>query len=429
MELPVIGVIITLAIILMAAKVFGELFERVFKLPSVMGELSSGILLGYHALGGIPVKLGPISIGQLFSSPITDLTNPTNTVMFSLGQVGAIVLLFYVGLQIDINTVLASGKKSFVIAIAGVLLPFSLGFSSMYLLSDLMPAVPSNLFAMALFVGAILTATSVSVTARLLEDAQKLDSVEGTTILSAAVIDDVLGILILIMVVGLTTQQGFEFCRISGLQTLATCPILKVSAMGTVFLAALVYGGLKLHAKTTAFIKKFKTPGSVTTIAVVSSLIGAYVAEKIGLALIIGAFSTGLFFSKTDVVHTMKERIKPISFILVPVFFSSVGMLIDIGSLLSGIHLAIIITVLAIVGKLLGCGIAAKSLGFSKRQALIIGVGMIPRGEVALIIEAYALIVGIIPIWIFGTVAFMTLVTTFIAPIILSRLFKEEVKK
>lgn len=429
MELPIIEVIITLAIVLMATKVFGELFERIFKLPSVMGELSSGILLSYHALGGIPFRLGPISLGPLFTSPITDLTNPTNTVIFSLGQVGAIVLLFYVGLQIDINAVLASGKKSFVIALAGVLLPFGLGFSSMYLLTGLMPAVPTNIFAMALFVGAVLTATSVSVTARLLEDAQKLDSVEGTTILSAAVIDDVFGILILIMVVGLTTQEGFQFCRLSGIDTLSTCPLARVSIIGTLFLATLIYGGLKLHAKTTAFIKKFKTPGSVTTIAVVSGLIGAYVAEKIGLALIIGAFSTGLFFSKTDVVHTMKERVKPISFILVPIFFSSVGMLIDLGSLLSGIHLALIITVLAIVGKLLGCGIAAKSLGFSKRQALIIGVGMIPRGEVALIIEAYALIVGIIPIWIFGTVAFMTLVTTFLAPIVLSKLFDKEVKK
>lgn len=429
MELPIIEVIVTLAIVLMAAKVFGELFERFFRLPSVMGELSSGILLSYHALGGVPLSIGPISLGPLFMSPITDLSNPTNTVLFSLGQVGAIVLLFYVGLQIDINAVLASGKKSFVIAMAGVALPFAFGFSSMYLLTGIMPAVPENIFAMALFVGAILTATSVSVTARLLEDAKKLDSVEGTTILSAAVIDDVFGILILIMVVSLTAQNGLGFCVVSGIGTFSTCPVLRVSIIGALFLGALVYGGLKLHAKTTSFIKRFKTPGSVTTIAVVSGLIGAYVAEKIGLAMIIGAFSTGLFFSKTDVVHTMKERIRPISFVLVPIFFSSVGMLIDLGSLLSGIRIALVITVLAIVGKLLGCGIAAKSLGFSKRQALIIGVGMVPRGEVALIIEAYALIVGIIPVWIFGTVAFMTLVTTFLAPIILSKLFKEEVKK
>ncbi len=416
MEFPVTDIIFAISVVLMVAKAFGEFFERFLRLPSVMGELTSGIVIGYHAFGGMTFDI--INFGPLFPSPITDFADPTNSVLFTMGQMGSIVLLFYIGLQTDINSILKSGKKSFAIAMGGVLLPFILGFSSMYVFQGLMPSVPENLFAMALFVGAVLTATSVGVTARILEDAKRLHSVEGTTILSAAVIDDIVGILVLLVVVSISSSGAFQLFH-----------VLRVASLGVIFLFLLIYGGLKFNKHLTAIIKKFKTQGSITTIAIVAGLIGSYIAEEIGLAMIIGAFSTGLLFSKTGIVHTMRERIKPISFIFVPLFFSTVGMLIDVGSLVHGVYLALIITILAIIGKVVGCGLVSRAVGYGRKQSLIIGIGMVPRGEVALIIEAYALVIGIIPVWIFGTVAFMTIVTTFLAPILLVRLFKEEDEK
>lgn len=405
-----------LGILLLGAKAFGILFKK-FKQPEVIGELIGGIVVGPFALGSIALggfgKLFPIAeqVGEHVS------TLPIPDPIYYVGQLGAVLLLFLVGLETDAKLFMRYGLKSLGIALGGVILPFVLGA---WATVQWGPA-ESFMDPIALFMGAIMVATSVGITARVLSDINKLDTQEGVSILAAAVIDDVLGILVLAAVIGIAggasvhgeavASAGIDWGHLGGIAVKALGFIAVVSAIGIVFGKKFSNLMMKLEGKNYAAI------AAALTFAVAAA------AEMFGLAMIIGAYLVGILLSVTKLGKELEEKLAGVSNILVPIFFATMGTLVDFKAMATGIVLGLIITLLAIIGKVVGAGIPAYFSGFNFLGANRIGWGMLPRGEVALIVAGIGLSSGIITSEIFGVSIFMTIVTTIVAPIILVPLF------
>jgi len=231
--------------------------------------------------------------------------------------------------------------------------------------------------------------------------------------LVTAVIDDILGILILTIVIG-----------ISAAGVISAGGVMWVGFKAIGFWIALTAGGLIIAPHLTKFMQGFKVPGAPVALFLALALIGAGLAESFGLALIIGAYSMGLALSKTDLAHKLIDPFSSIYNALVPIFFVVMGMLVDISAMKESIILGIVITILAIISKVVGSGVPSVFAGFSKKGALRIGVGMMPRGEVALIIAGVGLSTGVIGQDLFGVSIVMTVVTSVLAPIILVALFR-----
>ena len=415
-----------LAVILVAAKIGGEIAERFLKIPALLGELGAGIIIGPHALGGIRFfdLIGPMfhEVGKLAVDPLGHLPAvPEPAIPFTLyfvGQLGAVLLLFEAGLETDRKQFIKYIRPATAVALGGVVLPFTLGFlvtlwfgyGSLGSISDAIPA---------LFVGAILTATSVGITARVLTDISRLDSIEGVTVLAAAVLDDVLGIVVVAIVVGIAGDEG-----ISG----SSVMLLIVKAVG--FWLGLTIIGSILASRISAMTMWFKSDGSSLVLAVTMAFIAASVAEVyFGLAMIIGAFSIGLALSATLLKEYTLFAIRNGGSILIPVFFCVIGMQVDLTALWQSDNIGKlvlfggVVTFVAIISKLLGAGVPAALVGFGKMGSWRIGLGMLPRGEVALIVAEIGRASGIIDRDIFTVAIVMTVVTTIIAPIFLTRAF------
>ncbi|MFH1534779.1 MAG: cation:proton antiporter [Patescibacteria group bacterium] len=399
-----------LAILLLAAKLFGLLFKR-FKQSEVLGELVGGMVVGPFAFGAIELPW----IGKLF--PIIEQvgehasTLPISSELYFFGQIGAVLLLFLVGLETDAKLFMKYGVKSLGIAIGGVVLPFLLGAWGTVLFGF----ADSFTDTTALFMGAIMTATSVGITARVLSDMYKLDTKEGVSILAAAVIDDVLGILILAMVISLAggeSGDGVSWAALGQIGLKALVFLGGVTALGFMFSKKLSKMLLKLEGKTYA------------AIAASICLIIAAVAELFGLAMIIGAYLAGILLSVTKIGDELEERLAGASHILVPVFFAIMGTLVDFKAMMSALVFGIVISLFAIVGKIVGSGLPAYFSGFNFLGSMRIGIGMLPRGEVALIVAGIGISTGIITNEVFGVAIMMTLITTLMAPMILVPLFK-----
>lgn len=388
-----------LGVILLAAKLGAEFAARVLKQPAVLGELAAGVLIGPHALGGIPLPI----LGVLFEAPGAGPI-PVSTELFALAQIASVVLLFLVGLETDLRQFLRFGPAASAVALGGVLLPFAFGDAAMVL----MGFAPSFDHPGALFMGAILTATSVGITARVLADIGKLDTAEGVTILAGAVVDDVLGILALAVAVGVGTT--------------GTVSLLDVGAVGAkaiAFWLALTVLALLLAGQVSRLFLSFRTDGAVIALALGTAFLAAFLAESFGLALIIGAYSVGLALSQTPLGRNLEESLRSVYHALVPVFFVVMGMLVDVSAMGHAVTFGVVITVLAIIGKLLGAAVPALAVGFTPQGALRIGLGMLPRGEVALIVAGVGMASGIIGSDVFGVAILMTVVTTVLAPIFL----------
>jgi Kef-type K+ transport system membrane component KefB len=268
----------------------------------------------------------------------------------------------------------------------------------------------------ALFLGAISTATSVGITARILSEKRKLDSPEGVTILAAAVIDDVLGIVIFAIIIGISkvsTDNGVDWSEIG---------IIAAKAFG--FWIACTLIGLLLARRITAILKWFRSPELIASMSMGLALFLAGLSEMAGLAMIIGAYIMGLALSRTDVKHELQEQLHGVYQFLVPIFFCVMGMLVDVRAMSGALVFGAVYSGVAIVSKLVGCALPSLAMRFNVRGALRVGVGMLPRGEVALIIAGIGLAVGIIDPEIFGVSIMMTLVTTLIAPPLLVKLFE-----
>jgi Kef-type K+ transport system membrane component KefB len=405
----VVRLLILLAVILFAAKLAGEIATRFLKLPPVLAELGAGVVIGPFALGGIAIP----GFGPLF--PIPEVGGapgviPVSNELFALAQLGSIFLLFAIGLETNLRQFLRYAGPATAVALGGVVAPFVLGVGATVLLGF----AESFASPQALFMGAILTATSVGITARVLADLNQLDSPEGVTVLAAAVVDDVLGILVLTIVVGISAAEGFSLAGIGW---------IAFKAIG--FWLGLTVIGILAAPYIERIISRFRSPGADLVLIVALALLAAGMAEVFGLAFIIGAFSIGLALSITDVGRRVEEELVSINEVLVPVFFVVMGMLVDVGAMLNAVVFGLIISALAIVAKVFGSGIPALFSGFNLWGGTRIGVGMMPRGEVALIIAGIGLSQGIIGPIFFGVSIMMTVITTLVAPILLIPLFRQ----
>jgi fructose-specific phosphotransferase system IIA component len=400
--------VLQIGIILFAVRLGGRAVKAA-GIPPVLGELLAGIVIGPYALGGVPFPGFPEG---LFAVTGTEGALAVSGELYAFSTVASIILLFASGLETDLGLFLRYSVAGGIIGIGGVAVSFTLGAACGMFLLDAGFADPR-----CLFLGILSTATSVGITARILQDNKKMDSPEGVTILAAAVFDDVLGIIGLAVVLGvvavLTGHSG------GGL-----------SAAGILLIAGKAFGiwlgftalGLVFSRQLARFLKLFKSSFDFSVLALGIALILAGIFEKQGLAMIIGAYVSGLSLSKTDIAAVIRERLRGLYEFFVPIFFAVMGMMVNIREILSPpvLIFGAIYTAAAVAAKIAGCGGPALLLGFNFRGALRIGAGMVPRGEVALIIAGIGLASGILDAGIFSVVILMTLVTTLAAPPILS---------
>jgi len=400
--------VLQLAVVVIAARIFGLIFSRFLKQPRVLGELVAGMVIGPYALGALPL---PGLNSPLF--PSTGEVLPVSPELYGLAVIASIVLLFLAGLETDLPTFLRYSLMGTVVGIGGVILSFFLGNMIAVLL---LPGVDSFLDPTALFLGTLSTATSVGITARILSEKRKMSSPEGVTILAGAVLDDVLGIILLAVVVGIAKLGGdssqVDWGRIG---------LIALKAFG--FWIGCTVLGIILSKKISKGLKWFRSRDAIAGVALGMALFLAGLAEMAGLAMIIGAYVMGLSLSETDLAHELRERLHGIYQFLVPVFFCVMGMMVNFAAMKGVIFFGLIFTVLAVVGKIIGCGVPALLMGFNLRGAFRVGAGMLPRGEVTLIVAGIGLSAGAIGQDIFGVAIMTLLIASVIAPPILIKSF------
>lgn len=384
-----------LAIILLSTKALG-LITKKFRMPQVVGALLAGIILG-------PAVLGLMGQTEFIAQ---------------LSEIGVIVLMFTAGMEADINELKKTGKASFIIALLGVIVPLLGGFAVAYFFNKpnlLATPESTNIFLQNIFVGVILTATSVSITVETLKEMGKLNSRAGNAILGAAIIDDILGIIALTIVTSMADTSvniGIVLLKILGF-------FVSAAIAGAVF-----YWGYNKWTKNSQKDKRRFVIG-----AFVFCLLMSYGAEALfGVADITGAFIAGLIISQTEKTKYVTSRFETVSYALLsPVFFASIGLKVILPKMSGTIIIfTIILTIIAILTKIIGCGIGARMCKFSNREALQIGAGMISRGEVALIVASKGAAVGLLSTNMLGPVVLIVVITTVVSPILLKIVFKSK---
>ncbi len=411
------NLVIQLGIIIFAARVGSILVEKI-GIPGVLGELLIGVMIGPYLLGSIPL---PGFEHGLFSNP--GATFPIQPELYGIAIIASIILLFLSGLETDLNLLIRFSIAGTIVGIGGVIFSFFAGALTAMFFMHLPLADPK-----CLFLGIMSTATSVGITARILSERKKMDTPEGVTILAGAVIDDVLGIILLAIVLGISV--ALKMGNKSALDW-SGIGLIAVKEIGIWLGVTMV--GLYFARRIGSFLKKFKNQYVFSVMAFSIALIIAGLFEKVGLAMIIGAYVVGLTLSKTDISSAIQEAMNPLRIFFVPIFFVVMGMLVDFGALLNKATLmfGIVYTIGALISKFLGCGIPSLLLNFNWQGAKRIGLGMIPRGEVALIIAGIGLSYGFLsdPTYnIFGIAILMTLITTLVAPPLLNHELKNNKK-
>jgi len=403
------NLVIQIGIILFAVRLCGGLVKKI-GIPSVLGELLAGVIIGPYALGGIALPGFPEGI-----FPINSESLAVSPELYSFSTVASIILLFASGLETDFTLFLKYSVAGGIVGIGGVIFSFGTGAGVAAILLN-----TSFMDPRCLFLGVMSTATSVGITARILSNRKKMDSPEGVTTLAAAVFDDVLGVILLAVILGIVSAMTGT----GGSVSVGQIGLIAAKAFG-IWLGFTVLG-LIFSKKIAGFLKLFRSTFDFSICALGIALLLAGVFEKQGLAMIIGAYVTGLSLSGTDIAAIIEERIHGLYEFFVPLFFAVMGMMVNIGELLSVdvMIFGLIYTVMAILAKVIGCGLPTLALGFNIKGALRIGTGMIPRGEVALIIAGIGMTAGILNEQLFGVVIMMTLVTTIIAPPLLNSLLK-----
>ena len=388
-----------LILILLFGKLFGEIAERRGQ-PAVLGELIAGVVLGSSVLAVIPE-----------AGPITD-------VVHVFAEIGVSILLFEIGLETDLKEMFRVGTTASAVALVGVVVPFGLGFVYWYFARPSIGVDPQGIsfVIVAILVGATLTATSVGITARVLSDLNRMHTPEARIIIGAAVIDDVLGIVILAVVAGLASGAAVTVLSIAQ---------IFVFAVG--FLVAAVILGNLLAPTLFNFVDNMRVRGVLLVTAFCFALGIAALADLAGSAMIIGAFAAGLVLSSTNQFDAVVEKIEPVADIFTPIFFVSVGAPVNVGLFIPGstdfdigvLGVGLMLTAIAVVGKLVA-GLAVRRPDTSK---LLVGVGMVPRGEVGLIFAAMGLAAGILSGEVYSAILIMVILSTFIVPPILKILF------
>jgi Kef-type K+ transport system membrane component KefB len=367
------------AVVLVVAKLAGELASR-WDQPPVLGQLLGGLVLG--------------ACLAFFDNPSL---RAAGIELGSLANLGVVLLMFLAGLETDWDQLRATGKAAFVAASLGVVVPLAGGFGLAVLFG--LPAIE------ALFVGVILTATSVSITAQTLMEMGSLQTVEGATVLGAAVIDDVIGLVVFSLVVALTSG-GAEQTSLGWL-----------AAYLLVFFVASATVAPWLVSRLLSLAERLRGAEAMLAIALAIGLLYGVAAERAGLAAITGAYVAGLLINRRNAHPEITERTKVLAYgLFVPVFLVKTGMDAHLDALGPALFFVLATTAMAVAAKILGCGIGARMCGLSPHQSLIVGVGMISRGEVALVVATLALSSGVISQAVFGATVVVVVATTLITP-------------
>lgn len=372
--------IFQLAVILIASKIAGDISVRLGQ-PSVLGKLLIGIVLG-------PTLLGIVS---------------NTDILQEISQIGVVLLMFIAGLETDPSEFKRTGKASTYVGIAGIIVPFCLGFLAGVVIG--LPTIES------IFLGLLLSATSVSISVQALKEMGKLKSKEGTTILGAAVIDDIL------VIVALAFVMSFAGGDVN---------------LGTVILKKFLFfviAALLAWKAVPWFLNKFsplRVTESIISAALIICFVYAYLADYAGVAAIIGAYIAGVAISLTNYKHEIFEKVETISYsIFVPVFFTSIGVSAEFAGISENLGLIVFLTVLAIFTKLIGSALGAKLAGFNWMSSLGIGAAMVSRGEVALIIAAIGLEANLLTKDMFAVIVVVVLITTIVTPPMMKLFFKK----
>ncbi|HEX2834524.1 MAG TPA: cation:proton antiporter [Thermoanaerobaculia bacterium] len=382
--MSIAALLLTLLAVFAAAKLFGELAERIGQ-PAVLGEMVGGIVIGVSGL---------------------HLIDAHDPVLHLLSELGVLLLLFLIGLETDLARLLSVGGSAIAVAIAGVLLPFAAGFG--------VGVWMGYSTTISVFLGAALTATSVGITARVLSDLGHLKTDESQVILGAAVVDDILGLVLLTVISAIAAGEKMT---VGG--------VTKIFAVAFGFVVAAIVIGSLLAPKLIALIARLRVAKALFFTSIMFAFALAWLATAVGSALIIGAFAAGLILAKTDRGRDIEHEVHDVAQFFIPIFFVSVGAAVDLKQLnpfdpasrpffLIGLAL----TVVAIIGKLIA-GYAAFGRPLRK---LVIGVGMVPRGEVGLIFAQLGLSSALLSAGLYSSVAMMVIITTFLTPPVLRAL-------
>ncbi len=420
------GVLLSLVVIYLASKIGGELSKKL-DLPPVLGELVGGVIIGASALhllvfpeGGAVASdslvmqllekinnLNPEAINQIFASQ--------SEAVSILSELGVIILLFEIGLESDLRELQKVGYQAAIVAVVGVIAPFAAGTIGLILLFHV-PTIP------AIFAGAALTATSIGITSKVLSELGYLKSREGQIIVGAAVIDDVLGIIVLAVVASLAKTGEIDVMNLI---------YLIISA--SVFLLGSIFLGQFFNQSFVTISDKLQTRGQLVIPALIFAFLMAFLANAIHLEAILGAFAAGLVLDETDKRKELDKQIIPIADILVPIFFVTVGAKTDLSVLnpfivenREGLIIATFLIVVAIIGKTItGWSVSGKE----QLNRLAIGFGMIPRGEVGLVFAGIGSASGVLDKPLEAAIIVMVIITTFIAPPLLRFAFKNPAKQ
>lgn len=383
------GLFLLVAAMLVAAKILGDLAERIGQ-PAVLGELIAGVILGTSVLGLLPTE------------------GPTAELIHVLAELGVLLLLFEIGLETDLREMFRVGPAALAVAAVGVVLPFALGFLYWRYGPHGSAGPGADLTTAAIFIGATLTATSVGITARVLSDLGSMNTPEARIIIGAAVIDDILGLVILTVVSGIAAGASVTLLGVS-----------KIFAVAVGFLVAAVLIGNFVVPRLFNLIDRMRVRHVLVAFAVAFALGLAGLAAVAGSALIIGAFAAGLILSGTNQFDIIEHEVKPVASIFTPIFFVSVGASVNLRVLNPAepgagtiVLLMLVLTGIAIAGKL-AAGWAAPWVRYRR---LVVGVGMVPRGEVGLIFADLGRRSGLLTDEIFSAVLLMVMATTFVAP-------------
>lgn len=380
-----------LAIILLTTKILG-LISRKVHMPQVVGALMAGIVLGPSFLG------------------IVSLQGPTGTFLEDIAEVGVIFLMFSAGVGTELEELKENSAAAFVIALLGVILPVAGGFAG-YALFFHVPVSDYNEFLKSIFVGVVLSATSVSITVETLRELGRLKGKVGTTILGAAVIDDILGIIILTIVTSLqdpSVQVGMVLVKI----------VLYFVMIGV--LAFIIF-----HIRK--YLEHWNKQRRIAILSISFCLFMAYISETVfGIADITGAYFAGLLISSLDIGSYVGRRVEIVSYLFFsPVFFAGIGLKTSLsGFNMDILAFSLILLAIAIFSKVIGCGIGAKLCRYTSKQSVQIGVGMISRGEVALIVAQKGYQCGLLDDSLFAPIVLVVIVTTLITPILLKLVMK-----
>ena len=392
----IIQVLISLAVLLFAAKIFAEIFNKL-RLPAVLGELIAGIIVGPFALGSIPIFDG---------KPLVIL----NETVLQIGQIAGIVILFIAGLAITPKEFLKGGAASFTIGACGVIVPFFLGYYVFTLFG--LEALESVLIATAL------TATSVAISVSVLTEFGKMQTKEAKIILGAAIVDDILAIAVLSVVVTMV-QTGDQAPNVIDIIIL----ILKILGI----FAGLLIGAIIIIPRIVNTERLWKARGSIEGIVTASFFGASAISAAVGLSPIVGAFSVGMAVASTRIIKRVEEYVDKLEIIFGPLFFAIIGAQVNLtGINIEVLILSAIVIIVAIVSKLIGCGLPSILFLKTKSKAMIVGIGMISRGEVGLIVAGIGVTSGVLSSNIYTTVIIMVAVTTLITQIWLRRAYSKE---